>query len=95
MSRLHQLNQSLYLANTESELLSCLQEGDAILFIEEAVLKIDQDSPLLMRAISLNLNMYALETDLKTYGLHSNKITSITVDEWLALTAKFDQHTAW
>ena len=95
MPRLHQLNQSHYQANTEHEILLSLQQSDAILLMEEAVLKITLDEQLLRQAKNLNIKIYALEHDLKCYGLTSNKVEAISADKWLKLTAEFEKHTAW
>jgi len=95
MARLHQLNQSHYLANTEHEILLSLQQNDAILLMEEAVLKVTLDEPLLRQAKNLNIKVYALEEDLKCHGLTSKKVEAITADTWLQLTAEFEKHTAW
>lgn len=95
MPRLHQLNKANYPANTEHEILLSLQQNDAILLIEEGVLKADKDESLLRKANSLNIKIYALEQDIKTYALIAESLDIINNEEWLELTSKFEQHTAW
>lgn len=95
MPRLHQLNQSHYLAHCEHELLLSLQQNDAIILIEEGVLKVTSDETLLRTAKGLNIKVYALENDLKSYGLNTRKVEAISTAKWLQLTAEFEQHTAW
>jgi sulfur relay protein TusB/DsrH len=95
MTRLHQLNQSHYQSNTEHEILLSLQQNDAILLIEEAVLKVSFDEALLRHAKSLNIKVYALEQDLTCHGITTNKVEAISTNKWLQLTSDFEKHTAW
>lgn len=95
MPRLHQLNKAHYAANTEHEILLSLQQNDAILLIEEAILKAGKDDALFRKANSLNIKVYGLEQDIKTYALATEKLNIINNEKWLELTAEFEQHTAW
>lgn len=95
MPRIHQVNQAQYKPNTEHELLLSLQKGDAIILIEEAVLRLIQHDTLIRHTQNMNIKVYALEQDLKSYGINKVQIDSINTEKWLQLTAEFDQHTAW
>ncbi|EAQ63807.1 hypothetical protein MED121_05453 [Marinomonas sp. MED121] len=95
MPRLHQLNQAQYIENTENELKQSLNPQDALILIEEAVLRTLNNDALINYAKSLNVKVFALEEYIESYGIKTNKVEIITPDQWLVLTADFEQHTAW
>lgn len=95
MPRLHQLNQAQYIENTESELKQSLKQHDALILIEDAVLRIPHDDALIRYAEDLKIKVYALQEYLDSYGIKTNKVDIITPEHWLTLTAEFEQHTAW
>jgi len=97
MARLHQLNRFHYLAHCQDEMLLSIAEGDALVLIEEAVLKVTQKDTVLNQATQLSLAVYLLEKDALAHGVSASNTSYdlITTEQWLQLTAEYDQHMAW
>ncbi len=97
MTRLHQLNRLHYLAHHQDEMLLSIVKGDALLLIEEAVLKVIQNDSVLEQANQLSLAVYVLEKDALAHGVSAENTvyTLITTEQWLQLTTEYDHHMSW
>lgn len=98
MPRLHQLNKLHYLQSDQSDMLISMATGDALVLIEEAVLKVAQDDPILDKAKDASIPIYVLDRDAQAHGTSTSANYSyrlISNEQWLDLTAQYDQHTSW
>lgn len=101
MARLHQINRLNYLEHTNKDIQLSLQKGDAILLIEEGVLRVTESDLILQQAEQLDIPVYRLEKDALAYGnshLDGNNSllndTLISTQQWVELTEKYN-HIAW
>lgn len=95
MSTLHTINQT-----PSSKLLeSCCQtlnDGDAILFIEDGVYHIRDNA--ILDAVSKDVSLYCLKEDLAARGLqdnNSNLVDIISCRKFVALCTEHDKVVSW
>ncbi|TBR44309.1 hypothetical protein CBF23_003030 [Marinomonas agarivorans] len=72
MSRLHQINCCNYSESCTRDILLSLQTGDAILLIEEGVLRAQRQDPVLTKAHELHIPVYLLAEDAAVFGITQN-----------------------
>lgn len=98
MARLHQINRFDYPAQCHKDMQLSLKQGDALLLIEEAVLKSQTKDPLLEQAHRQAIPIYVLADDAKIFGIHTENMAIpcqlITASHWVSLTTEYD-HIAW
>lgn len=95
MSRLHQLNRLNYLEDCNNEIQLSLQKDDAIVLIEEAVLKSKRYDTILDKAKELNIPIYLLARDALAYGITESNDKMLTDAQWLQTTAQYKHHISW
>ncbi|MEO9655606.1 DsrH/TusB family sulfur metabolism protein [Marinomonas sp.] len=89
-----QLNKYAYSAELEALWQQSLQPGDAIMLIEEAILRL-QSPPFLAWLESKNIPLYFLQSDAEAYGLEPDAGTPISEMEWVDTTLAADRHISW
>ena len=110
MSRLHQINRFHYPEHCHDEIKLSLSQGDAILLIEEGVLRSQRRDSILSYAEQQNIPVYLLEQDALAHGISPRSTEQFTKEEttpntpihyiiitsqqWVEMTTKYD-HIAW
>ncbi|MGR0277749.1 DsrH/TusB family sulfur metabolism protein [Marinomonas dokdonensis] len=91
---LFQLNKYAYSAELEALWQSSLQPDDAIMLIEEAIMRL-QSPPFLAWLESKSIPLYYLQSDAEAYGLEPQAGTPLTEIEWVETTLAADKHISW
>lgn len=91
---LNQLNKYAYSGNLETLWQNSLQAGDAILLIEEAILRL-QSAQFISWQKQNNIPVYYLESDAQAYGLTPSIGTSLSDEQWVDTTLSANKHISW
>lgn len=91
---LNQLNKYAYSGDLETLWQNSLQAGDAILLIEEAILRL-QSTQFITWQKQNNIPVYYLESDAQAYGLTPNIGTPLSDEQWVDTTLSADKHISW
>ncbi|BFM49113.1 DsrH/TusB family sulfur metabolism protein [Marinomonas sp. THO17] len=93
---LHQINQLAYPGDTESLWQQSLGHGDAIIFIEEACLRLQQmDTNWLQKLTAQSIHLYYLHKDALAYGIQPKWGKALSDTEWVELTFSANKHVSW
>ncbi|WP_394178406.1 DsrH/TusB family sulfur metabolism protein [Marinomonas posidonica] len=93
---LHQINQLSYTNNTESLWQQSLKQGDAVLLIEEAILRLTQPHSTPMTLLEENhICLYYLQRDAEGYGVQPSLGKALSDTEWVELTFFASSHISW
>ncbi len=96
--RLHQLNKASYSEAIERDIGCSITPLDKVLLIEDATIRLLNKSDRLLDHLNQEKTpIYALESDLKAYGITHppGHIKCISDTEWVALTNECSHHIAW
>lgn len=94
---LHQLNLCDYSRFSERDLCLALKKNDAILLLEDAVLKVlNTNDPILLAAQTQSISVHALESDLLAYGVSAPEwLQVLTPAQWVLLTSQHQPIVSW
>ncbi|AEF54034.1 DsrH/TusB family sulfur metabolism protein [Marinomonas posidonica] len=93
---LHQINQLSYSNDTESLWQQSLKQGDAVLLIEEAILRLTQVHSTHMTSLEeKHIRLYYLQRDAEAYGIEPSLGQALSDTEWVELTFSAPSHISW
>jgi len=93
---LHQINQLSYSSNTESLWQRSLKQGDSVLLIEEAILRLTPPHSTHLQSLEeKHIRLYYLQRDAKGYGVQPSLGEAISDTEWVELTFSASSHISW
>ena len=93
---LHQINQLAYSGETETLWQQSLRNGDAIVFIEEACLRLPQVTADWLETLAKqSIELYFLQKDADTYGIEPDYGTALSDTEWVELTFSANKLISW
>ena len=100
MSILHIISTSPTMRSSLQSCLRVAQKGNAIIFIEDAVMAVKKEcvDELINNALG-RIKLYVLKPDLKARGIKSDQliegIVSVDYHEFVRLTVKYDRVQTW
>ncbi|MBM6549590.1 DsrH/TusB family sulfur metabolism protein [Marinomonas ostreistagni] len=93
--KLYQINQSLYPVTVEQDWLNTLQQGDAVLFMESGVLKVQQCRAQIELLDERGVLIFYRQSDLDSYAVKPLIGHGISDQEWVELTTRSHPIVSW
>ncbi|KZN14585.1 hypothetical protein [Marinomonas sp. TW1] len=93
---LHQINQLSYANHIEPLWQQSLKQGDAVLLIEEAILRLTQPHLTSMTPLEeKHICLYYLQRDAEGYGVQPSLGKALSDTEWVELAFSASSHISW